>query len=87
MTIDTKKVQTIINVCGEQMQIIRDALAVIQAMNTLFQSANPNVSGTPLQGNVAALGSALASLQAEADSPIWTGLINAVVRSHRNQAL
>lgn len=87
MTSDTKKVQTIINVCGEQMQIIRDALAVMQAMKTLFQSANPSVTGTPLQGNVAALGTALTDLQAEADKAIWTGLINAVVRSHRNQAL
>lgn len=84
---DTKKVQTMINVAGQQMEIIRAAVDRMEAVKTAFQTHNPNVAGTPLEGNVAALNNALAALRTEVDKAVWTGLIGAIVPSHGNGAL
>lgn len=84
---DSKKVQTIINRAADEMIAIRAALVRFQATKALFVAANPSVTGTPLEGNVTALNTALTALQAEADKAIWTGLIAARVPSHRGEAL
>ncbi len=86
-TADTKKVQTMVNVAGQQMEIIRSAVTTMESMKTAFQAHDPDVTGTPLEGNVSALNSALTALRTEVDSAVWTGLIAAIVRSHRNKAL
>ncbi len=55
MVADTKKVQTMVNVAGQQAQIVRDAVAQIKAVRVAFQTHNPDVTGTPLEGNVTAV--------------------------------
>jgi len=87
MVADTKKVQTMINVAADQLTVIRAALDTLQAVKDRFVAADPDVTGTPLEGNVAALNSALADLQAEGDRQIWSDLIAAKVPSHRGEAL
>lgn len=87
MATDIKEVQTMINRTGQSMLIIREEVSKIQAIKSLFQTANPSVTGTPLDGNVTALNNALTALQTEVDKAIWTGVINAIVPSHRGEAL
>lgn len=87
MVADSKKVQTMINVAADELTTIREALGRLQVIKTKFQTANPDVSGTPLEGNVTALNNALTDLQTEADRTIWTQLIAARVPSHRGKAL
>lgn len=84
---DAKKVQTLINRAADELILMRAAMARLQATRALFVTANPSVTGTPLEGNVTALGNAITALQAELDKAIWTGLINARVPSHRGEAL
>jgi hypothetical protein len=84
---DAKKVQTIINRAADEMTAIRAALVRFQATKALFMAANPDVTGTALEGNTATLNTALGLLQAEADKAIWTALIAARVPSHEGKAL
>lgn len=84
---DSKKVQTLINRAADEMIIIRAAVARLEATRLLFVAENPNVTGTPLEGNVTTVGNAIAALKAEADKAVWTGLIAARVPSHRGEAL
>ena len=84
---DKKKVQTFINVLGQQTQIMRNALAKIEVTQTLFEEANPDVTGTPLQGNLGIINGAIPALSVQINKSIWTDMINAIVPSHRNKAL
>ena len=86
-TNDNKKVQTLINICADQMVTIRNAVATMDNMKTIFQTINPDVTDTPLEGNLSAFNNAFTALKTETDKAIWTALINAKVESHRNQAL
>lgn len=87
MASDPKKVQTLINVCGQQMVTIRAALQTMQDMKATFQAVNPDVTGTPLEGNLTTLNNALTALQGEVDKAVWTALMNANVPTHKNKAL
>lgn len=84
---DSKKVQTMINIMANAAQSCRDARDKMLAVRTKFQAINPDITGTPLEGNVAALNSALNALDAELNKAIWTGLIGAKVPSHEGKAL
>ncbi len=84
---DSKKVQTLVNVIGQQTQVIRDAVDKIKEMRTTFTAVSPDVTGTPLEGNLAAVNSAIDSLDTEIAGPVWTGMIDAICPSHRNKAL
>ena len=84
---DSKKVQTMINVLAASVEEVRDAVARMKAVRVKFQTHNPSVVGTPLEGNVAAVNSALNALDAEVSKALWTQLIAAKVPSHRNRAL
>jgi len=84
---DKKKVQTMVNVAAEQIQIIRSAINTLKTVRTAFQTHNPDVTGTVLEGNVSTLNSSLNSLDTESLSGVWDTLINGVVESHRNKAL
>ncbi len=87
MIADTKKVQTMINVLADQMTIIRSAVATMVAVKTAYITINPDPTGTPLQGNVAAVNTALTALKSETDKALWTTLIKAKVPSHTNNAI
>ena len=84
---DSKKVQSMINICAEQMLIIRAAMETMVTVRTAFQTHDPDVTGTPLEGKVATVNAALTSLNAETDAVVWTQLIAAYRPSHRGKAL
>jgi hypothetical protein len=87
MVADIKKCQTMINVVAEVMVEIRAGVARMEAVKALFETVNPDVTGTVLEGNLATVNSALAALKAEAELQIWSDLIAAYVPSHRGAAL
>jgi len=88
---DSKKVQTMVNICAEQAQIVRAAIVKMKAVRTVYLAAAPAVTDTVLDGgNAATLSSAINALDTlvnTTDAAIWTALINSYVPSHRNQAL
>ena len=84
---DTKKVQTMINIVGQQAVIIRNAVTAMEAVRTTFNSVNPDTTGTPLDGQTAAVSAAINAMRTEADKAVWTAMIAAIVPSHRNEAL
>jgi len=84
---DAKKVQTMINVAASQMTMIRAATNRLETIRDLFIAASANVAGTPLEGNLGTLNTALNDLLTETDSVIWTVLIANEVPSHRGRAL
>lgn len=87
MVSDTKKIQTMINVLADQMTIIRSAVDTMVAVKTAYISINPDTTGTPLDGNVSTVNSALKALKTQTDSSVWTAMINAKVLSHRGEAI
>ena len=84
---DKKKVQTMVNVAGQQIEIIRAAVATFGTVRDAFIAENPDVAGTPLEGKKANLNTRFNTLKAESDQQIWTDLIADIVPSHRNVAL
>ncbi len=84
---DSKKVQTMINVVGQQAQIVRDAVVKMKATRTDFQADNPDTTGTPLEGNETAVSNAINDLDTEISKAVWDQMIAAVIPSHRNKAL
>ncbi len=84
---DNKKVQTMVNVLGGAAEDVRAAVAKMKAVRVKFQTHNPSVAGTPLEGNIAAVNVALNALDAEAVKALWTQLIAAKVPGHSNKAL
>lgn len=87
MTSDTKKVQSAINAVGREVAVMREAQARMNAVIAKFTAANPSVVGTPLQGNLATLNTALTTLNTALNSAILTALIAAIVPSHEGKAL
>ncbi len=87
MASDRKKVQTMVNICGQQMVIIRAAMARIEAVKAAYQTASPDPTGTPLEGKVATVNQAITDLATEAGKAVWTQMIAAIVPTHRNKAL
>ena len=84
---DTKKVQTMLNIVGQQAQIVRDAVQTMNDVRTAFNAVNPDTTGTPLEGNAAIVSNAIDALDTEASKAVWTQMIAAIVDSHRNEAL
>lgn len=69
------------------MEIVREAVTTMDSVKDLFVTVNPDTTGTPLEGNLATLSSALDALKVEVEKSIWTQLIAAKVLSHRGKAL
>lgn len=84
---DSKKVQSMINVVGQQAEIIRVAVQAMKDIRTAFNTVNPDTTGTPLAGNEVAVSNAINALDTEISSAVWTQMIDAIVSSHRNNAL
>ena len=84
---DRKKIQTLINRTADAMSRIRDDVAVLEDYKARYVASGADPTGTPLEGNVTALNTALASLRIEVDSVVWSTLIAAKVDTHRGQAL
>ena len=84
---DSKKVATMVNIVGQQAIIIRAAVAKIEAVRTKFQTINPDVTGTPLEGTVALVNGKIDDLVSAASGAVIDGIIAAIVPSHRNGGL
>ncbi len=91
MIADTKKCQTLINVAAQQIAIVRAAIETIKTVRTTFQTVDPDTTGTALEGNLAAINTAISQLDdvanAGANGAVWDGMIAAAVPSHRSAAL
>ncbi len=83
MVADTKKVQTLINRMADVVEVGRSAETIKDA----YVAANPDVTGTPLEGNVAAVNTWLTDFMTILNDPIAQGLIDARVPSHKGDAL
>ena len=59
---DSKKVQSMINHVGWAIQNMRTEMIKIQTIKTKFTTANPDITGTPLDGKVTALNTAINDL-------------------------
>jgi hypothetical protein len=84
---DTKKVQTMINVAADQIEIIQSAIATMKTIRTAFNTQNPDVTGTALEGNKVALSNSIDALDTEANLAIWTTITTSQVPSHQGKAL
>ena len=91
MATDKKKCQTMINIMGQQALIVRAAIDVMKQVRTAFTTIDPDTTGTPLDGKVALVNTALNDLDAaaneNADGAVWDAMIAAIVPTHRNHAL
>lgn len=84
---DKKKVQTLINAIANNIETMRDAMQNIKDIRSLYNTANPDVTGTPLEGNLATINNAINSLDTELQGVVWNAVINAKVPSHRGETL
>ena len=91
MASDIKQCQTMVNICGQQITAIRAALETIKDIRTAFLTINPETAGTPLEGNVAFVNTAINDLDdainTGTNNTVWNQMIASIVPSHRNMAL
>ena len=91
MATDAKKCQTMLNIMGQQILAVRAAIQTMKDIRTIFQTVNPDTTGTPLDGNVALVNAALNALDSAvnegANNTVWNAMIAAIVPTHRNKAL
>ena len=87
MVADAKKVQTLLNLAADAAEAIRLQRDILETVRALYVTANPNITGTPLEGNLAAISTWLDDVKAVADDPVVDGLIAARVPTHRGKAL
>lgn len=91
MVADTKKCQTMINTMANQAQIARAALETMQTVRDTFNTHNPDTSGTPLEGNLTYINTAIndlnTALNTGANNTVWNQMIAAHVPSHTGDAL
>lgn len=87
---DTKKVQTMINITVLQIQAVRNAITAMKTVRTTFQTINPSVIGTPLEGHTAEISAALNRLDTlvnTTDVATWDLIVAAYVPTHTGNAL
>jgi len=84
---DTKKCQTLINLCGYAAQQLEAMATQLETYRAVYQSQGIDPTGTALEGHMAQVSAWIDGIRACADDPVTMGLINAIVPSHRNKAL
>ena len=84
---DSKKAQTLINLCAEAAQTLASIASQLETYRALYMAAGINPAGTALAGNGALVSAWIDKVRAAADDPVTAGLIAAKVPSHRNAAL
>lgn len=87
MVADTKKVQTIINRAGQNIQNMRNDMQDIKLVRDLYIAASVDPTGTILDGNVTSLNNQINALDAELSSAVFDALIAAIVPTHDGDAL
>ena len=84
---DKKKVQSLINHVGWEIEKMRAGLIRINGYKTKYQDQGVDPTGTPLEGNEATLVAALTSLNTELHGGVFDVLIAAIVPTHKGKAL
>lgn len=82
MASDAKKVQTLINRAAQVAQSLIKGADQLDALQALYVSHSVDPTGTPLEGNVGAVGNWAANIRTIADSAVSTQMIAASVPSH-----
>ena len=84
---DTKKCASYVAAIARHIYKMREELLALQDTKAKFETDNPKTNGTPLQGKVAGLNGAIASLQTSIDHPLFNDMISDDVPTHRGEAL
>ena len=87
MPADSKKVQTVINRTGIQVQKSRAGVAEIKDYRDRLVADGASVVGTPLAGNVAAFNTFILDLDTLLNSPVANAIVANIIPSHRGEAL
>jgi hypothetical protein len=87
MVADTKKCQTLINLCAAECLAIKASHARLVAFRQAYQAQGVDPTGTPLEGHVGQVSAWIDAVGVVAADPVANGLIEAAVPSHRNKAL
>lgn len=87
MVSDSKKIQSLINLVGRSILVCRLERDNILAARSLYQLANPVITGTVLDGNIASINTAINSLDTIVDDVAFNLLVNNIIESHRGKAL
>ncbi len=84
---DTKKCQTLINLCAADCQRLQEIHTRLVAYRAVYQAQGVDPTGTPLEGHVGQVSAWIDEIGAVANNAVANGLIAAAVPSHRNEAL
>jgi len=87
MVADTKKCQTLINLCAEAASTLQNIASQLETYRDIYVALGIDPTGTPLAGNEALVSAWIEKVKAAAADPVTAGLIAAYVPSHRNEAL
>lgn len=84
---DSKKVQTVINRTGIQIEKSRIGVAEIKDYRDRLVADGASVVGTPLEGNVPAFNTFISDLDSLLMSPVANAIVANIAPSHRGEAL
>jgi len=73
---DNKKVQVLINAAANSLSIMRAEMVKLNLVRTKFVTANPLVTGTPIEGIKAALDTELSALDTALNSANFDTVIS-----------
>lgn len=82
---DSKQCQTLINVAARAAEQVQQAAATLQACRSAYMAAEPDPSGTALEGNVSAVSGWIDGVVAAAESGVATQMIAAKRPHHREE--
>ncbi len=80
---DADKCQHLIDVVAGEAINLKAVADKLDALVVLFQTHNPDVTGTPLEGQVANVNAWITTVRQAADGPVATGMIAAKSSRHR----
>ncbi len=87
MVADTKKCQTLINLCAEAASTLQNIAIQLETYRDIYVALDIDPTGTALKGNEQLVSAWIEKVKAAAADPVTAGLIAAYVPSHRNEAL
>jgi len=87
MVADSKKCQTLINIVGESVTELKRLATRLKACRTAYQTQGVDPTGTPLDGNIPAISNWIDNVDAVANSAVANGFVDAIVPTHKNNAL
>jgi len=84
---DTKKVQTLINICALRVQQLKDIADELKALRTAYTAQGVDATGTPLDTHVVQVSAWIDAVEAVGDNAVANAFIANYVPTHRNAAL